>query len=174
MLLGGFLSNAASGQSYGPFEWDVLGFSFVMPSGEKVSTGLGFYTEPRYNISDDLSLSLRFDLAVFGSDLEEGADVGASTSMAVFGDYYFSNNKNKRGFAGLGAGTFGGGSLEVDSGGSTTSEEGGFGFGIVPRVGYELGFIRLALEYNLAFAEKVPNYLALKLGFNFGGRYNET
>jgi len=101
-------------------------------------------------------------------------NVGVSTSVAVFGDFYFNNKRSKRAFIGLGAGTFAGGSTKVDVGGAIIEEGGGFALGVVPRVGYEIRFIRLTFEYNFALPKKVPNYAALKLGFNFGGRYIDS
>jgi len=41
---------------------------------------------------------------------------------------------------------------------------------LIPRGGYELGFLRLSAEYNFAFDEAVSKYLAIKVGLNFGGR----
>lgn len=170
-FLGLALSFTSHAQSYGPVEWDIIGFSIVIPTSDNFSGGFGIYTEPRFNVDDKFSVGLRLDLALLGSNIDDdSASVGASTSFSVMGDYYLRNNENKRAFVGLGLGLFGGGELEIDTGGTTTGEEGGGSFGIIPRVGYEFGLLRLALEYNLAFEEVVPSYLAFKFGFNIGGR----
>ena len=83
------------------------------------------------------------------------------------GNYYLSNNANKRAFTGLAIGSFSGASTTV----AGTEIDGGSGLGIVPRIGYELGLLRLTAEYNLAFEESVSNYFGIRLGFNVGGRY---
>ncbi|MEO0734109.1 MAG: hypothetical protein AAFZ52_14835, partial [Bacteroidota bacterium] len=97
--------------------------------------------------------------------------IGASGSYTLMGDYYFSDTKTTRAFAGLGLGYFGGASVEVEDGnGDTVGEaDGGGTIGLAPRVGYELGHLRLSAEYNLAFKESVPNYFGLHLGITIGG-----
>ncbi len=88
------------------------------------------------------------------------------------GEYYLKNNGNKRLFAGLGVGTFSVGNITlVDSSGVESKIRFGNAIGITPRVGYELGLIRLVLEYNYTFDRDVPNYLGIKLGLNVGGRH---
>jgi len=173
ILIGLFAINlSAQADNYGPIEWDIIGFSYVLPSGDNVSGGIGIYSEPRFNLKDNISIGLRYDLAIFGSADEFGGDIGTSASYALMGDYYFGTNSNKRAFAGLGIGRFGGASITVVNPDGTESEaDGGNSIGLIPRVGYELGFLRFALEYNYAFDGEVPNYLGLKVGFNVGGRY---
>ncbi len=158
-------------QDYQLLEWDVIHFGYAIPGGDGVSGGILLGTEPRVNIGNTFSASIRWELALFGSSDDFGGDIGASGSIALFGDYYISNNANKRFYAGLGIGNFGGASVTVtDPNGNEIENDGGSSIGIVPRVGYELGFIRLGLEYNLAFDEAVPNYLGIRLGLNVGGR----
>ena len=159
-------------QSYGPIEWDVVRLGYVLPSGDGVSGGLAFGSELRYNVNDQISAGLRAEFALFGSGDVEGVDVGAAGSYALIGDYYFSAESNKRPFAGLGIGTFSSGSVTVTNpDGSETEVDGGSSIGVIPRVGYELGLLRLSAEYNLLFDEGTSNYIGIHLGLTIGGRY---
>ena len=63
---------------------------------KKEPLSLGF--EPRLNVSDKFSLSVRLEDRI--TYLEDPYDA----SFELFGDYYFNNNKNRRGFVGLGGG----------------------------------------------------------------------
>lgn len=174
-VLTGFLCQDLTAQAanYKFLEWDVIGLSYVLPASDGVKGGIGMYSEPRFNVKDNISIGLRYDIAIFGTDIEdESADLGATASFALMGDYYFKSTTNKRAFAGVGIGSFAGGTFKVDLPDGTSQEtDGGSSLGIIPRVGYELGLLRLQLEYNYTFKEEVPKYLALKFGLNIGGRY---
>ncbi len=162
--------NTATTQSYKPFEWDIVRLGVVFPTGDGTSTGGSFGTEPRYNINDNISTSLRLEFAFFGNETEL-VDFGASGSFTLFGDYYFQNNRNKRAFAGIGIGTFSGADVSVTTGNQTTTSEAGSGVGIVPRIGYELGLLRINAEYNAIFTEDISSYIGINLGFTILGRY---
>ncbi len=165
------LSFSLQAQDYGPIEWDVLRLGYVIPSGDGVGAGIAIGSEVRYNISNTLSAGLRAEFALFGSGDLEGADIGAVGSYSLIGDYYFQTESNKRAFAGFGIGTFGGASVTVDDGMGGEIEASGDGsIGIIPRLGYELGFLRITGEYNLLFAEGSSNYIGIQLGFTIGGR----
>ncbi len=45
--------------------------------------------------------------------------------------------------------------------------------GLIPRVGYELGHLRLSAEYNLTFDDAVPDYIGIHLGITLWGGYKE-
>lgn len=166
------LSFSLQAQDYGALEWDLVRLGYVIPSGDGVGAGLAFSTEPRYNINNNLSASLRMEFAFFGSADDSGsADIGAVGSYTLFGDYYFQTESNTRAFAGLGLGTFGGASVSIDDGmGNVTEASGDGSLGIVPRIGYELGILRITGEYNLLFSENSSNYIGIHLGFTIGGR----
>ena len=91
----------------------------------------------------------------------------------MLGDYYFSNKGNKRAFAGLGIGRHAG--LEATVEGEEEIEDEdirdfGSYFGITPRIGYELGVLRISGEYNFTLDQAVPNVLGIHLGLTIGGR----
>jgi len=161
-----FSSNA---QSYKSFEWDIVKFGYVIPGGDGASGGLSLGSEPRYNVNDQFSVGLRWEIALFGSD-SDLVDVGASGSFALMGDYYISNNGNNRFFAGLGLGSFSSASITV----SGMNEIGGSSsIGVIPRIGYELGHLRIAAEYNLPFGENADGYLGINLAATLWGGYNK-
>ena len=153
-------------ESYKAFEWDIIRFGYVIPSGNGVTSGISLGTEPRFNITDNISAGLRIELALVGTDVE-GGSAGAAGSYVAVGDYYFSNSSSKRAFAGLGIGSYSGASITVGN----TKVDGGSGLGISPRVGYELGHLRLSAEYNLPFKDGVPKYLSVNLGITLFGGY---
>lgn len=153
--------------SYKSFEWDILRLGYVLPSGEGVSGGLAISGEPRYNVNDMLSVGLRYEFALFGSDLEGDVEIGASSSYALMGDYYLKNDENNRLFAGLGIGTFKAGTVTVNN----VEVDGESAIGVIPRVGYEFGHLRIAAEYNLLFKEGSSNYIGLHFGATLWGGY---
>ncbi len=159
-------------QNYKPFEWDIFRLGYVIPGGEGATGGIALSTEPRYNLKDNLSLGLRAEIALFGSDAEdESVDVGASGSFALIGDYYFNTESSSRPFAGVGLGSFSAGDVTVTSGRSSSTVEGGSSIGFIARAGYELGLLRITGEYNLLTSEGSSNYLGIHLGLTIGGKY---
>ncbi|MEM9546078.1 MAG: hypothetical protein AAGA77_08895 [Bacteroidota bacterium] len=162
----------AQAESYTDFEWDIIRFGYVMPSGvDGVSSGFSMGSEPRYNLKDNISVGVRWEIALYGAadDLGSNFDLGAAGSVALIGDYYFNTESSKRAFAGFGIGSFSGASLEVNG---ETVGDAGSAIGIIPRVGYEFGHLRLSAEYNLAFDDAVPNYLGINLGITLFGGYD--
>lgn len=166
-------SSSSTSLDYRRIEWDLIRFGYVVPFGDGVAGGISVSTEPRFNINNKMSASVRWEIALFASDVEDdSASLGASGSYALFGDYYFKEDSANRPFAGLGIGTFAGGNLEVEDGnGNVTSVEGGNAIGIIPRIGYETRFFRLAAEYNLPFKDTVSSYLGVSLGITINGKY---
>lgn len=163
--------SSVQSQDYGPVEWDIIRLGYVIPSGEGAGSGIALGTEVRYNVNNNISAGLRAEFALFGSGDVEGADVGAAGSYSLIGDYYFQTESNKRAFAGFGIGSFGGVTVTTSDGmGGEIEAEGGGGLGVIPRLGYELGFLRVTGEYNLLFAEGASNYLGVHLAFTIGGR----
>lgn len=165
-------SLSAQAPSYTDFEWDIARFGYAAPVGsDGVTGGISLGTEVRYNLKDNLSLGLRYEIAVFGSDFEtEGVEIGVSGSYALIADYYLSTTSSKRAFVGLGIGQFAGGDVEV--GGTAVEGDVGSSIGLIPRVGYEFGHLRLSAEYNLAFKEEVSSYLGIHLGITLFGGYD--
>lgn len=169
------LSLGAFSQTYKPFKVDVGGL-YALPSGDDYKAGAGFYLEPKYNITDNLSAGLKMEWAVIGASDIAGMDVSISAigTYQLTADYYFGTNK-VRPFVGAGAGIYTLGTAEVSSAETSFSEDVDFGnkFGFSPRAGLLLGHFRLGLEYNVITGiedgMQSKNYLALKVGFEIGG-----
>jgi len=163
---------------YKPFKVDA-GFLYAMPGGnDAVKSGFGVYIEPKYNLTNQIAVGLKWEVAAMGAADQEGMSVSISAinTFQLTGDYYFNQNK-VRPFAGLGVGMYTLGSVEVDMGDVASMEdpyELGTKLGFAPRVGLLLGHFRAALEYNIItgvdkdFSDS-KNYMSLKLGFEIGG-----
>lgn len=165
------ISSTVQAQDYGPIEWDIVRFGYVIPSGEGTGAGIALGSEVRYNVNNNISAGLRAEFALFGSGDDDSVEVGTARSYSLIGDYYFQTESNKRAFAGFGIGSFGGVTATItDAAGNETEVDGDGSIGIIPRVGYELGFLRLTGEYNLLFSEGASNYLGIHLAFTIGGR----
>ena len=163
----------AQAESYTDFEWDILRMGYVIPSGVTgIGSGFSVGSAVRYNLKDNISVGLRFEGAIYGSDDVLGSNVslGLAASYALMGDYYFNTESSKRAFAGLGIGYFKGASVEVD--GTTGTGGEGSSIGFIPRVGYEFGHLRLSAEYNLALDDAVPSYIGIQLGITLFGGYD--
>ena len=107
--------------------------------GPELGYGIGIHTEPRYNLTDNLSISSRGDINIFDNQAtNESLKLGFFSSAVLLGDYYFKNDKNSRVFTGLGFGYF---------------TEDNQSLGIVPRIGYEFLIFRLTADYNYTFNE---------------------
>lgn len=163
------VQGSAQAENYKAFEWDLLRIGYALPSGG-LGSGLAIGSEPRFNVKDNLSVGLRLEFALFAAGDDTGdVDLGAFSSYAAIGDYYFNTTESKRAFAGAGLGLFSGGSVSVN--GQNVDADAGSNAGLIGRAGYEMGILRLTGEYNLIFAEGASNYIGIHLGFTlFGGR----
>lgn len=175
-LLGLFVSTCpltrifAQTRSYQAFKLD-LATGLVIPAGKTIfDKRVVFSVEPKYNLTDHLSLGFRVEAApntnLLGTD-----DVWIETisSYVLTGDYLFNKAKNFRPFFGLGAGMFNQTLMSVDPETTTKSTTPG----VVMRGGLELGHFRFAAEYNLTFFEhnKKMNYFGFKIGAFLWGNY---
>lgn len=181
LLAAGFSSSFAQ-LNYKAFKVDVGGL-YAIPTGDDVKAGVGFYVEPKYNITDHIAAGLKMEWAIMGAEEAEGAsiDISAIGSYQITGDYYFGTSK-VRPFVGLGLGIYSlgtatiSGTIEGEDYTFDTDTELDFGnkFGFAPRAGILLGHFRLGLEYNVITGidseiSDSKNYLAFKVGFEIGG-----
>lgn len=177
LVAASFFSNAQDGTSFKPFKVD-LATGYAIPSGSGSKGGIVLALEPKYAINNNITVGLRMEAAltarasVDANGEAVSGDVKASGSYLATGDYYFNTNKF-RPFAGLGAGLYKLASVEFKSDQDVTEGDvkSGSKFGAAPRVGFEFGHFRTAIEYNLiGKTEKLNNnYLSIKLGFFIGG-----
>nr|WP_321406470.1 hypothetical protein [uncultured Carboxylicivirga sp.] len=171
----GLTQASAQSENYKAFKVDV-GALYGLPS-DGFTAGIGFYLEPKYNITDNIALGFKMEWAVLGVDEQDGlsASISALGTYQVTGDYYFTTNK-VRPFVGLGTGIYSMGSVDytydVMSEAGTLTADYGSKFGFAPRAGLLLGHFRVGLEYNIitGLADlDSRNYMSLKLGFEIGG-----
>lgn len=162
----------AQSTNFKPFKVDVA-FGYAVPSGSGSKGGVLFAVEPKYAINNDITLGLRLESALTaGAIVTDGVSVAgnikATSSYLLTGDYYF-NKTGFRPFAGLGVGLYDLAGVELDE--SNLDVSGATKFGFAPRVGFETGHFRTAVEYNFAGKESGVNYnyLGFKIGFFLGG-----
>ncbi|MBC7922038.1 MAG: hypothetical protein H7Z75_13230 [Ferruginibacter sp.] len=171
----------APDREFKPFKVDVS-LGFAVPAGSGSKGGVLFALEPKYAVSDQIAVGLRLEAAAVARAVGDGvsAEVKAIVSYALTGDYYFSTNKSRL-FAGLGAGLYQFAAATVtEQDQNQPLDESRIDayskFGVVPRVGAELGHFRAGLEYNLVpkMGEVKNSYFAVKLGVLIGGgKYNK-
>lgn len=170
-----------------PFKFD-LSTGYAIPSGDGAKGGILFVGEPKYAVIPNLSVGLRFEVAVMARGMADAsgnlseAEVKAAGSYLATGDYYFMQS-TVRPFAGAGLGIY---SLASASANNTTAAAGaGSKFGEMVRAGVEISHFRLGLEYNIVpsttteavdaqsgetYTSKAKNsYVGIKLGFTIGG-----
>ena len=159
--------NTSYSQDYKRIEWDILGAASLMPTSNDLGNTLGFYSELRLNLNNKLSLGLNYKWQFFGEMFNDPIrGFGVTNASAITADYYFFNKRNRRAFVGLGVGFY-------DNAATTQAGDpiGGTGPGLIPRIGYDLRFLRIMASFNHTFEDDFPNYLELSLGFTIGGKF---
>ena len=169
-----FLTKAQE-TTFKPFKFDIA-LGYAVPSGSGTKAGVIFALEPKYALNDNITLGLRWETAAManvsvdnnGENLK--GDAKASSSYLLTGDYYFTTN-SFRPFAGLGAGLFRNAAVDLESENMEGDMNVASKFGFAPRVGFEYGHFRTAIEYNIAgkAGDYNNNYLGIKMGFFIGG-----
>lgn len=176
-----------------PFKVDIS-LGYAMPSGSGSKAGALFAIEPKYAVTENISLGLRLEVAVVarfsGYDEygdPENVDLKGSGSYIATADYYFRNNYKLRPFAGVGLGIFTLASAESNSNNNDITSSSKFG-GML-RAGVELSHFRFGIEYNMiphttfdgydsngdpatGLVSK-SSYLGIKIGVCIGGGRKE-
>jgi len=173
-LLVGFASlvNAQSTEFHA-FKWDI-GFGYATPSQGNTLAGATFTMQPHYRLSNDFALGLRFEAAAIlydnGSGNKQGSAIG---SGCLTGEYYLSDG-GFRPFIGAGVGAFDQATISGNNGNGSGDGSGGptvsprvINFGAFPEAGFELGHLRVSVEYDATGGYN--NYFAAKIGVFFGG-----
>ncbi|WP_461630655.1 hypothetical protein [Labilibaculum euxinus] len=163
---------SAQSDSFKSFRVDA-GLLYAIPGGDLLDAGVGYYLNPKYQITDNILLGAKVEGAVMGSADENALDISAVVSYAATFDYYFNTN-SFRPFVGMDAGVYALGSADLELNGETlASMDLGSKFGIAPKVGFSYGHFDMALQYNLIFGQEKGydeyNYMSVKVGFHFGG-----
>lgn len=174
LLLTGMVT-LGNAQTFKPFKVDFA-TGYAMPGGSGAKAGVLFAIEPKYALNDNITVGLRFEGAVVARATKDAngdyfaGEVKAAASYMATGDYYFNTN-NFRPFAGVGVGLFSTAGASVDSNGDVIEGASASKLGGMPRVGFEFGHFRMAVEYNIVgkTGEINNSYLGIKLGFFAGG-----
>ncbi len=162
-------------QNYQLIEWEVIGFGYRV---DNLYNAMPFYSALRANLTDNIQVGLKFDVALGIKAGIYGSGLSASSAYYLTGDYRFVNGYKKfRPFVGISIGNLSVGSAgaEVDNsssnnsvnqsvtvnstGGSITQSANGVtqtvgvnsGLGSQLRAGFSTQGIRLTLEYTHGF-----------------------
>ncbi len=159
--------NDSIAQDYKKLEWDVIGMSYLIPTSNNIGRAAGINTEVRFNLNNRTSVGLNYKWQFFGDLFDEPVrSAGITNTSSITFDYYLFNKINERVFGGLAVGLFNNQAI-TESG----EDVGGTGIGFIPRIGYEMQFLRFTANYNYTVKTDFPNYFELGLGLNIGGRY---
>jgi outer membrane protein X len=171
---------ASPGRIFKPFKVDVS-LGYAIPQGTGAKGGLIFAVEPKYAVTEAISVGLRLEGAAMVRGLSNTNDpdnldgeVSAAGSYLATGDYYFSTNKF-RPFLGGGFGLYQIASATIVNGSSNLETPSSSEFGGMIRGGFEAGHFRLGVEYNFVPETTFQNntfkngYLGIKLGVCIGG-----
>jgi hypothetical protein len=187
ILLLSVFAIANAQHEFKPFKVDVS-TGYAIPGGEGAKGGVLFVVEPKYAVIPNVSVGLRWEIAVMARGAANqnantaDVDVKAAGSYLATGDYYFTQNK-VRPFAGLGLGIY---SLAAVSAYDNSASVGASSkFGQMVRAGVELSHFRVGVEYNIVPKTTVETvnantgdvttssikngYVGIKLGFTIGG-----
>jgi outer membrane protein X len=186
LLLASVIFVSAQNQ-FKPFKFD-LSTGYAIPSGKGAKGGILFVGEPKYAVIPNLSVGLRFEIAVMARGMSDASgnvaqvDVKAAGSYLATGDYYFTQNV-VRPFSGVGLGIY---SLASASASNSTAAAGaGSKFGEMVRAGVEISHFRLGFEYNIVPTTNIQavdaqsgetytitsknSYIGIKIGATIGG-----
>jgi outer membrane protein W len=182
----------AASESYQPIRVDTT-ITFLSGSADIAEYGIGAAIEPKYNLTDRISVGVRLEgAALVPESVSVGGDsvsMGARAVSAYLAkaDYYLTTS-GVRPFVGIGAGLYRIGSVNQSvSGANVVQQAEAFsGFGVAPQLGINFGGFRLAGTYHVitggdrvvltqavgapAVSRTMPtSYFALELGGTFGG-----
>jgi outer membrane protein W len=158
----------AQSENYRAFKVDITtGYSKSTQTGTGgTSGGFNLSIEPKYNITDNIAVGFKYEIAVVASAEASGVTaLGVLRPTLLTGEYYVGES-TVRPYVGLGLGFYKG-YVFLSDGEETeliAADESQFGF--APRAGLQIGHFRLGLEYNLV---KDANFFSLKLGATLGG-----
>ncbi len=148
--------------------------------------GFGIFTEPKYLVTDNISVGVRAEATILGrlkvNSAEGGGSLGWVTSFLAITDYHFGETKF-RPTIGIGAGLFRPTAASYSTGDVLPELARGSKFGVTPRIGMDLGHFRISADYNFIFGQRNlingkiidlnQNHLSIKLGIFFGGGIRE-
>ncbi|GGF51154.1 hypothetical protein [Echinicola rosea] len=180
-ILSPFVSKAQSldpsgaSRLYKPFKVDV-GLNLTFPTESELTTGGGFYVEPRYGINDQINIGLQLGSNILGegeslfNHQEATYRAQAISNLSLTGEYLFGK-ENTRPFVGVMVGMYRRSDYEiVDSDDGTIFNQVGneVNFGVAPRIGLIAGKFRMNFTYHIT-GENISDFFSIGLGIQFGG-----
>jgi hypothetical protein len=176
----------AAAQDYKPFKVNTS-LGYARPTGTGSIGGFLFSVEPKYGLSDQLDVGLRMEAALMTSALEVGGKITNTqlkfaSSYLLTGTYLVYTESDFRPYAGIGAGLFTTGGLNVSEGevGAQAARK----LGAMARVGFKYSHLNVGVEYNYApttqysvnlqsgipaAARSQNSYIGVKVGVDIGG-----
>lgn len=171
ICLAATVSVYAQSENYQAFKVDI-GFGYALPATDnsEIKGGPTFTIHPHYRLTDDLAVGIRLEGAAlsYRDNSLENPDLKLAVlaSYCATAEYYLANGRF-RPFIGAGAGYFYQSKISTDSNTSGLISYGGnTKFGYFPEVGFEIGHLRVMVDYDV-----LPNkggYAGFKFGFFTG------
>jgi hypothetical protein len=147
------------------------------PIGYQPNGTLVLNVEPHFRLSDANAVGIRIQeafLRQLNNSNMDGFTISPMDSYALTFEHYFSNNFF-RPFMSFGAGVFRQGAVVNNVFPSKAIQE-QLHPGIFPRIGFEIGVLRMATEYNIMSSNSNgtnPGYITFTAGFFLGGGGND-
>ncbi len=187
-------SALAQAESYQPVRVDVT-VSGAYQGGDVPAYGFGAAIEPKFNLTDRISIGARFEGAgLFPKSISVGQD-SVSMGVRVFSAYLakadlYLTTSSTRPFVGIGAGLYRMGAIDQSTTGTgdvVQRIEAVDAFGFCPQLGVNFGGFRLAAVYHVLTGgdqivvtqavgqapveQKIAkSFFVFELGGTFGGR----
>ncbi len=160
--------------SYTNFEWDVVRIGFASPvSSDSLNKGINLGGEVRFNFRDDISIGLAADFVYFAETLGDSGnaniDFAGANSLTV--DKYFGTTSSKRFFAGTGLGYYRNSEIKTRKGFDNIKTDKFSSVGISPRIGYELGHLRIMAQYHYTTKSEMYDFFTINLAITLWGGY---
>jgi hypothetical protein len=147
------------------------------PIGNQPGSTFVLTAEPHYRLSDANAIGIRIQeafLRQLNNGVIDGFTVSPMDSYCATIEHYFSNQLF-RPFLSFGAGIFRQGAVVNEANPSKSIKEQTHP-GMFPRIGFEIGVLRMATEYNIMGSNSNgtnPGYVTVNIGFFFGGGGND-
>ncbi|WP_236252756.1 hypothetical protein [Echinicola sp. 20G] len=160
---------------YKPFKVDV-GINLTFPTTSELTTGGGFFVEPRYGINDHIHLGIQLASNILGEgeslfNHQEAIFKAQAISNLSFTSEYQFGRENTRPFVGLTTGMYRRSDYEIvdsDDGTIINRQSNAVNFGFAPRIGVVSGKFRMNATYHITGSD-ISNFFSIGLGIQFGG-----
>lgn len=158
---------------YRSFRIDAGG-TYSNPSGEELKAGIGFYVNPKFHMTDNLLLGVKYENTALDSEDDSGLTVPEIVSYTATIDYYVTSS-NIRPFAGVDIGIYELGTIEAEIF-EPKGFELGSKFGLAPKIGLSFKHLDFTLQCHMIFDQNERfddfNHTSFKFGFHLGGGKN--